>query len=115
MRGDKSAATDCLTFAAEIAFMPFNKGNFPRDKVEAAAAQTLDDLGFKEDIDVYGHVLGRVPKKRIHSLFFQKIKYILFQNESNFMKEFGKQLLIEIKELTESWGAESNGQEEVAD
>lgn len=114
MRGDKSAATDCLTLAAELAYTPFNKGAFPHEKVKDAAESTLEDVGFVEDIDVYGHVLGRIPKKRIHSLFFSKIKYILFQNESNFMKEFNKRLLSEIRELTESWGAE-NGQEEVAD
>lgn len=114
MRGDKSAAMDCLTLAAEIAYTPFNKSVFPYDKVKDAAQSTLDDVGFIEDIEVYGHVLGRIPKKRIHSLFFSKIKYILFQNESNFMKEFNKRLLSEIRELTESWGAE-NGQEEVAD
>jgi hypothetical protein len=113
MRGDKSAATDCLALAAEIAYTPFNRGVFPHDKVKDAAESTLNDVGFVEDIEVYGHVLGRIPKKRIHSLFFSKIKYILFQNESNFMKEFNKRLLSEIRELTESWGAE-NGQEEVA-
>jgi hypothetical protein len=114
MRGDKSAAIDCLALAAEIAYTPFNKGVFPLSQVKDAAESTLEDVGFVEDIDVYGHVLGRIPKKRIHSLFFSKIKYILFESESNFMKEFNKRLLSEIRELTKSWGAE-NGQEEVAD
>jgi len=114
MRGDKSTAVKCLTLAAEIAYMPFNKNVFPYDKIKDAAEFTLNDIGFVEDIEVYGHVLGRIPKKRIHSLFFSKIKYTLFESESNFMKEFNKRLLSEIRELTESWGAE-NGQEEVAD
>jgi hypothetical protein len=112
MRGDKSAAIDCLTVAADIASTPFRKGRFPREQVEVAASQTLDDLGFKEDIDVYGHVVGRIPKKRIHSLFFSKIKSILIENTTS--KEFSVLLLKEIRELTVTWGAE-NAQEEVAD
>lgn len=112
MRGDKSAAIDCLTVAADIASAPFRKGKFPREQVEVAASQTLDALGFREDIDVYGHVVGRIPKKRIHSLFFSKIKSILIENTAS--KEFNTLLLKEIRELTVTWGAE-NAQEEVAD
>lgn len=112
MRGDKSAAIECLTLAADIASAPFRKGKFPREQVEVAASQTLDALGFEEDIDVYGHVVGRIPKKRIHSLFFSKIKSII--NENAKAKEFNTLLLKEIRELTVTWGAE-NAQEEVAD
>jgi hypothetical protein len=112
MRGDKSAAIECLTLAADIASAPFRKGKFPREQVEVAASQTLDALSFKEDIDVYGHVVGRIPKKRIHSLFFSKVKSILIENVTS--KEFNALLLKEIRELTVTWGAE-NAQEEVAD
>lgn len=115
MRGDKSTAMDCLTLAAELAFTPFKRGSFPREKVESAAVETLDELGFQEDIEVYGHVLGRIPKKRIHHLFFQKIKYILFTTETKFTRDFHKQLLKELKDVTATWGSENNGQEEVAD
>ena len=112
MRGDRSAAIECLTLAADIASAPFRKGKFPREQVEVAALQTLDTLGFEDDIDVYGHVVGRIPKKRIHSLFFLKIKSII--NENTKAKEFNTLLLKEIRELTVTWGAE-NAQEEVAD
>lgn len=117
MRGDKSAAAMCLTTAAEIAYVPFRTGTFPYAKVEKAALDTLDELGFKEDIEVYGHVLGRIPKKRIHYLFYTKIKSILFQYErgSETLKMFSAGLLKEIKDATDTWGSEINGYEEVAD
>lgn len=117
MRGDKSAAAMCLTLAAEIAYIPFKNGIFPLEKIQKAALETLDELDFKEDVDVYEHVLGRIPKKRIHYLFFAKIKSILFTHDKGLKttKEFNKLLLKEIKDATDSWGAEINGYEEVAD
>ena len=117
MRGDKSAAAIRLILAAEIAYTPFKNGVFPHAKIENAAIETLNELGFEEDIEVYGHVLGRIPKKRIHHLFFAKVKYILFSSDksSKNIKDFGQMLLQEIKDATESWGAETNGYEEVAD
>lgn len=117
MRGDKSAAATCLATAAEIAYAPFKTGVFPHATVEKAALDTLDELGFEEDIEVYGHVLGRIPKKRIHYLFFAKIKSILFScgRGSKTLKEFSKTLLQEIRDATDTWGSEINGYEEVAD
>lgn len=117
MRGDKSAAIMCLTIAAEIAYTPFKTGVFPHAKVEKAVLDTLNELGFEEDIEVYGHVLGRIPKKRIHYLLFSKIKSMLFayDKEPKATKEFNKALLREIRDATDTWGSESNGYEEVAD
>lgn len=117
MRGDKSAAATCLIIAAEIAYTPFKTSVFPLAKIEKAALDTLDELGFEEDIEVYGHVLGRIPKKRIHYLFFTKIKNILFINNksSKVIKEFNIALLNEIRDSTNTWGAEIDGYEEAAD
>ena len=115
MRGDKSTAAISLVLAAEIAYAPFKGNRFPVDLIEKAANQTLTELNFQEDIDVYGHVLGRIPKKKIHSLFYLKIKNILFLQGDKNMKYFNKALLQEIREVTNPWGAENNGYQEVAD
>lgn len=115
MRGDKSAAAASLVLAAEIAYTPFKNGFFPSELVQKAAFETLTELRFEEDINVYDHVLGRIPKKRIHSLFYLKIKNILFLCGDKNLKHFNKALLQEIRDVTEPWGAESNGHQEVAD
>jgi hypothetical protein len=115
MRGDKSAAAASLVWAAEIAYAQFNNNSFPADLIEKAAIDTLTELNFAEDVDIYGHVLGRIPKKRIHSLFYLKIKNILFLYGDKNIKHFNKALLQEIRDVTEPWGAESNGYQEVAD
>lgn len=115
MRGDKSAAVMLLTSAAEIAYMPFRGKLFPAALIQKAAHETLTELNFQEDIGIYGHVLGRIPKKKIHSLFYLKIKNILFLYGDKNTKHFNKALLQEIKEATEPWGAENNGYQEVAD